>query len=154
MAVAFLQEPLSEAELVAALGSVETELAFLFENQKIPNAILGKLASFGFTDVAVWSQFGDSPEQVRKAVEKDLKIDPSVSPLHRAMVARIVNCWQVAAARSEKRRAEDAEQGIGDRPRTLPKGKHLELMRAYTAAHGELRETDTPAASLVESKLE
>ena len=91
MAVSFLSEPLSDAELVVALGSVETELAFLFENQKIPNAILGKLASFGFTDVAVWSQFGDSPEQVRQAIEKDLKIDPAVSPLHRAMVARIVN---------------------------------------------------------------
>ena len=93
MAVQFLSEPLPADQLSVALGQLETELAFLFENHKTPNDIFGKLASFGFTDTGVWAQFGDNAEQVRNGIEKDLKIVPSASPLHRAMVARLVSCW-------------------------------------------------------------
>ena len=43
---------------------------------------------------------------------------------------------------------------MGDLPRTLPRRKHLELIRAHNKLHKELVEKDVPYAGCVEAKLD
>eukprot|EP00972_Heterocapsa_arctica_P029418 4331078-Heterocapsa_arctica.AAC.1 len=84
------------------------------------------------------------------SIVADLGINPAAS----AMVARLNAAWQAAGTRSSRQRQDEAGQRVGDLPRTLPKGQHLDLARAFSKAHFELKDRDRPAASYLEWRLE
>ena len=69
-------------------------------------------------------------------------------------MARLVTAWEAAGTRAQRRRQEEAEQRVGDLPRTLPKGQHLDLARAFAKVHFEMGDRDRPAEAYVEWRLE
>ena len=79
---------------------------------------------------------------------------PNTVFLAKGTVARVVSAWRSASQRGQKRTAAEADQIAGDLPRTLPKKKHLELIRAHNKLHKELVEKDAPYGGCVKSKLE
>ena len=99
-----LSSLLNADALDAALKEVDNEMAFLFETHKVPKEVLGLISSIGFTDLDVWSKFGENQEQVRAGIVKYVGINPEAGPAQRALVARLINCWETASVRSKKKR--------------------------------------------------
>ena len=56
--------------------------------------------------------------------------------------------------RGQKRKAEEAEQRVGDLPRRIPRSVHLNLQRAFEDLHDELEDDEIPHKSYVEAKLD
>ena len=66
---------------------------------------------------------------------------PNTEFLAKGTVARVISAWRSASQRGQKKRtAAEADHIAGDLPRTLPKKKHLELIRAHNELHKELVE--------------
>ena len=55
--------------------------------------------------------------------------------------------------RAEHQQKREAEQRVGDLPRTIPKPAHIEMRKAYTIAHADLPKRLTPATGYIESKV-
>ena len=149
-----LKTPLTEAEITATLVSADAELKFLFEEAGIPRDVQAKVVDMGYTDSVVFAKLEDKAEDARKIFKADLDLDENRRGPFNAMVARLMSVWEAANKRGEKRRVEEAERKVGDLPRVLPKARHLELLRAYEAAHRELKDKDIPAPSYIEVRLE
>ena len=107
-----------------------------------------------YTDALVFAKMEDSAPAMRASIKVDVGLDPAASPAARAMVARLVPAWEAAGTRAQRHRQEEAEQRVGDLPRTLPKGQHLDLARAFAKVHFEMGDRDRPAEAYVEWRLE
>ena len=137
-----------------ALKGMETDLSSLLVDIQIPRDIQARIALLGYGGVRVFSRVEDTAEKVRDFVKTDLGVDPSKSPQHRSMAARLVTAWEAARKRVEHRHVHEAEQRVNDLPKILPKSQHLELARAYAQVHRALKDAEAPAASYVEWRLE
>ena len=99
---------LTEEAQDEALKSMETDLSSLLVDVKIPRDIQARIALLGYGGVNVFSRVEDSAEKVREFIKTDVSIDASKSPLHRAMVARLVTAWEAARKRVEQRHHREA----------------------------------------------
>lgn len=149
-----LENRLSAEEESAALRSMTSELSFLLTSHGIPEAIQAKIAHLGYSDVFVFSKIQSSDEKVRRVLELDVGLKESGGPGSRAMICRMLAAWETPQKRTDRRRQEEAEQRVGDLPRTLPRSSHLELVRGFARAHFVLPEKLTPAPAYLEWRLE
>ena len=152
--MSLLTNPPSAAEVAAGIVLLDADLCYVFDNLKVPADVQAAVAHLGYVDLQVFSKIEDTPGKVREVIKSDVGLDPTASPAHRALMARLVVAWETAAKRVEKRCIEEADQRAGDLPRSLPKGSHLDLTRAFTKVHGSITDKLTPAPSYLEAKLE
>ena len=150
----FLATAMAPLEIEANLKLISSELSFLFTQEGIPEDVQAKLASLGYLDTAVFSRIEDTPKEVREVLTRDVGVDPTTSPQHRAVHAKVLVAWDHAKKRIEARIQEDSTQRVTDAPRVLTKGIHHELIKAFEKIHGELKDKQYPAPAYVESKLE
>ena len=127
--MSLLGTPPERESMETALRAMSAEFVFLLDSLGIPTDIQAKLAILGYTDAVVFAKMEDSAPSMRASIKTDVGLDPDASPAARAMVARLVTAWEAAGTRAQRRRQEEAEQRVGDLPRTLPKGQHLDLAR-------------------------
>ena len=149
-----LGTPPERESMETALRAMSAEFVFLLDSFGIPTDIQAKLAILGYTDAVVFAKMEDSAPAMRASIKTDVGLDPDASAAARAMVARLVTAWEAAGTRAQRRRQEEAEQRVGDLPRTLPKGQHLDLARAFAKVHFEMGDRDRPAEAYVEWRLE
>ena len=156
MSASLLTAPLGAAEEADALKQMDPELHYLIEARKIDLDIIAMISHNGLEDLVTFHKWDDSPEKVREAIIKDLKLDPDASPKHRAMVARIVAAWEATGKRISARDTEEAEQRTtgSAMPKTVPKAVYLEITRTFGRVHRELPDKEQPAKSLVEKRFE
>ena len=154
MSLLTVDQALNAVEASAALSAIDAELRFLLESSKIPMDIIAKIAHLGYTDVETFSHMESDPKALRKVFKEDVGLDPAGGPQHRAMVARLLSCWETAGKRGVKRKEEEASQRVGDLLRPLPKVRHLELSRAYSLAHRDLTDKESPAPSYLDWRFE
>ena len=152
--MSLLSAPLAAPEAAAALRTMGAELIFLLESANIPQDIIAKFCELGYTDVDTFANMEVDAKEVRKMLKDDVGLDPAGGPQHRSMTARLVSAWSSAGTRSAKLKEEEATQRAGDLPRHMTKAKHLELTRAYQAAHRELRDRERPAPAYLDWRLE
>ena len=152
--MSLLSAPVADNQVKDALSTMGSELTYLLEAANIPEDIIAKIGSIGYTDIDTFAHMESDAKAVRIVLKDDISLDPAVSPAHRAMTARLVAAWETAGRRSAKQKEEEAAQRVGDLPRHLPKGKHLELLRAYQSAHKELKDKECPAPSYLEWRFE
>ena len=152
--MSLLTHPLAGDAVERAIGTMSSELVFLLESTQVPRDIIAKLGELGYTDMDTFSNMEVNPKEVRTVLKDDVGLDPAGGAGHRAMTARIIGAWASAGHRTTKQREEDATQRATDLPRHLPKSKHLELTRAYTAAHRELRDRERPAPAYLDWRFE
>ena len=152
-AVSLLSAALGAAEEEQALKDLDTGLAFLFDQQKIPKDIQAMVSSLGYSDAGVFAELGSDVDAVRKIFKDDVGLDPDKGAKERAMTARLVATWRSAQTRSELQLKREAEQRVGDLPRTIPKPVHIEMRRAFTRAHEDLPKKLTPAPVYIEGKI-
>ena len=131
-----------------------SELVFLLESSQIPRDIIAKFGEIGYTDMDTFSHMDVDTRGVRTLLKDDVGLDPAGGTQHKSMTARILAAWDAAGKRSSKLRDEEAAQRAGDLPRHATKSKHLELTRAYKAAHRELREKERPAPAYLDWRFE
>ena len=68
-------------------------------------------------------------------------------------IAKLLDSWETAGIRGAKKKAEEAEQRIGDLPVRMTAPEHNELVRGYDDAHEEgLEERETPANFVIEAQ--
>ena len=147
-AMSLLDAPLDAAAADAAVATMDANIVHLFEQKQIPHDIIAKIADAGYTDVEVFAEFADKVENVRATIKTDLGLDPEKGAKHRAMTGRLITAWKTAVARGAAKDKEEAEQRVGDLPRTLPKSQHQELLRSHAKAYyEELPDGDTHAPS-------
>ena len=148
-----LNVPLT-AELEAqAMKQIDVGLAFILDQGKVDRDVQAKISSLGYSDLGVFAEIGSDAEGVRRVLKDDVGLDPEKGAGHRAMTARIVSCWRSAQTRAELQQKREAEQRVGDLPRTIPKPAHIEMRKAYTIAHADLPKRLTPATGYIESKV-
>ena len=152
--MSLLSTPVEEGLISAAVANMESELVFLFENARVPVDIIAKFGVLGYEDVETCAHMEVNATQVREVIKTDITLDPSAGPDRRAMMARLLAVWDAASKRVAKQKEEEASQQAGDLPRHLPKGKHLQVVKAYTAAHKELPDKEVPAPSYIEWRCE
>ena len=143
-----------EARVKEAMAEASKEVKFLWGQFKISLQAQARLAELGFTDVEIFASMEDSEAKVRAFILGGLGFRQDTEFVAKGTVARIISAWTSAQQRGEKRAAADADQRVGDLPRTLPRRKHLELIRAHNKLHKELVEKDVPYAGCVETKLD
>ena len=105
-----LTAPLGTAEEAVELKQMDPELYYLLEARKIDLDIIAMISFNGLEDMVTCHKWDDSPEKVREAIVKDLKLDPDASPRHRTMVARIIAACEATGKRISARDNEEAEQ--------------------------------------------
>ena len=148
-----LKEPLTQEAMDGAMKGIDVGLAFLFDQAKVPTDIQAMIVSLGYSDAGVFAEIGGTAENVREVLKTDVGLDPAAGAQHRAMTARLISVWRSAQKRAEHQQALEAEQRVGDLPRTVPKSHHIEIRRAFALIHAELPKKLTPAAVYVESKV-
>ena len=124
-----------EERVTEALSEVSKELKFIWGQLKLCLQAQARLAELGFTDVESFGALDDNEAAVRAFVLGGLGFRPESEFIAKGTVARIISAWRSAAQRGQKRTAAAADQIAGDLPRTLPKKKHLELIRAHNKLH-------------------
>ena len=152
--MSLLAAPLAAADAAEAIRKMGAELVFLLESAGIPQDIIAKFGDLGYSDVDTFANMEVDAKEVRKMLKDDVGLDPAGGPQHRSMTARLVSAWSSAGTRSAKLKEEEATQRAGDLPRHMTKAKHLELTRAYQAAHRELRDRERPAPAYLDWRLE
>eukprot|EP00971_Amphidinium_carterae_P185461 3682209-Amphidinium_carterae.1 len=140
-----MDSPLAAEAAKAAQAELGVELAYLFDSMKVDAAVQAKISSLGYTEILVFAKVEEQHDAMREFLKKDVGLDGAVSSANRAMVAKVIACWCAANVRVRKRHEEEAEQRLGQVPRTLPKSATLELFRAFATMHHELTERDAPA---------
>jgi len=118
--MALLPNAMEEAAMTAAIKTMSSDLVYLFEDLGIPAEIQAAFGAMGVTDISVFAKLQDTSARFRDLVKTDVKLDPSLSPAHRTMTAKVVLAWEAATKRLEKRFTEEAEQRVGDLPRSSP----------------------------------
>ena len=94
-----LPHPLSDEDVASAVKDISVDLVFLLDNMKVHSDIQAKLAGLGYTDLVVFAQLEDEPAKVRTVIKEDLGIDPTASPQHRNMCARLEVAWEAVRKR-------------------------------------------------------
>ena len=94
----------------AALAGMDAEVKFLLETAKVPEAVIAKIGSLGYTSVDVLSKVGGTLSEVREFIAQDLTFNPTASPTNRRVAACILSCWEACNKRSSAAREEEAQQ--------------------------------------------
>jgi hypothetical protein len=150
----YLDTPLAAEVIEEHVGTLSADLSFLFDKEGVAKDIQAKLASLGYTDMAVFSRIEDTATAVREVLATDVGLNPKTSPAHRTMQAKVLVAWDNAKRRIETRNQEEASQRVHDAPRTLSKNAHFDLIKAYEKVHGEKPDKLNPAPAYIEAKLE
>ncbi len=85
--------PMTADEITMNLKALTTDLSYLLEKEGMLPEVQAKLASLGYTDVAVFSRMEDTAAAVREVLKVDIGLDPATPPQHRAMGARVLVAW-------------------------------------------------------------
>ena len=152
--MSLLGSPIPVDQVSDAMAAMDSELIYLLESSKVPTEIIAKFGSLGYTDIETFAHMEVSGAAVREMIKSDISLDPAAGPDRRAMVARLLAVWDAAGKRAAKLKEEEASQRAGDLPRHLPKGKHLEIVRAFASAHRELKDKECPAPSYLDWRFE
>ena len=149
-----LSAPVEEAAVADAIASMNSELVYLLESSQVPPEIIAKFGVIGYSDVETFAHMEVNATAVREMIKSDITLDPAGGPQHRAMMARLLAVWEAAGKRASKLKEEEAAQRAGDLPRHIPKGKHLEIVKAYAKAHKTLKDKECPAPCYLEWRFE
>ena len=122
----------------AAITGMCSELQGLLEEYKVEREIMAALATFGYTDILVFSKAGRDEAAFERFIQKNLQLDVDKSMLHSSAAARLTLAWEAAVERKDVQKKEDAEARVGGLNKVLTKVKHSSMRRAYDAAHSEL----------------
>ena len=120
---------------------------------QVPSNVVAKLAQIGVTDPDIFSKMADTAVDLRTFLKDDFTLVAN-STKKKVLTARILNVWESATTRGQKRKAEEAEQRIGDMPRTIPRTTFLGLSQSAEDLYGEWEDENTPHKSYFESKLD
>ena len=101
-----------------------------------------------FSELEVFSKLADTAAEVRQIANTELGLRPDLGIQGRALVGRILTCWEAAQKRMSRRQVEEADQRAVDIPRRLPAHEHDDMLNAYEDAHEEEEDIDTPAKGL------
>lgn len=151
-----LTNAIEEPTVAQLLSGVKPDLRYLWVQSGIHIQIQARLAQLGYTAMEIFAGVDDTAPAVRAFVQTEVGLKQEGNPLFRAQVAAVLAAWQAAETRGRKRRAEDAEQRVGDLPRKMPKKIYNQLLQSYNDSHPQekLLDTNTPASCYLEDKLE
>ena len=95
----------------------------------------------------------DNRAEARLAAEKDIGLDKSTIE-GRAQIASIVVAWEAAKDYDQKEHELRAEARILGQKRILQVQERQSMLRAVSAVHGKLNETETPSNEYLSAKAE
>ena len=149
-----LKEPMTPGQVAEAIASADPDLVYLWGQGKgLPLEIQARFATLGFTEMDVFSKLADSAAEVRVIAQTELGLRDDLGIRGRAIVGRILTCWEAAGKRLSRKHLEDADQRAVDLPRRLPAQEHDEMLNAFEDAHEEKEDADTPAKLYTDGKV-
>ena len=155
MTASFLQTPYGGEEQTSLLKIIDDDLSFLWNaGNNVPLDVQAKLTDLGFTDIGVWAKVAETTAELRTMFMEEVGMKAEGNKNFRAVVSRILDSWETAKIRGQKKKEVEADQRVNDMPRRLSKNDHLELLRSFNRLHKELLENQVPAACLVEAFLD
>ena len=106
-----LKEPLSQEQIKAAIADTDSELVYLWEQGKgLPVEVQARFSIMGFSELDVFSKLADSAAEVRVIASTELGLRDDLGIKGRALVGRILTCWEAAQKRMSRRQVEGADQ--------------------------------------------
>ena len=95
----------------------------------------------------------DEVAGVREFIIKDVGIKAEGNPQYRSHISGLLASWKAAKKRGDERHKAEAEQRVHSLPRKISEQEHMEMLNAYVALHGPLKEREIPAEAYIEQKL-
>ena len=152
--IPLLADPLTSSQIHAAIAAADSDLVYLWEQGKgLPLEIQARFSILGFTEISVFSKLADTAGEVRTIVQEELGLRNDLGIRGRAIVGRILTCWEAAQKRLSRKHTEEADQRAIDLPRRLPEQEHDEMLNAYEEAHEAREDIDTPAKPYTDGKI-
>ena len=145
--------PIGEMAQKPLLAKLSHELSFIWDSYVIPHEIQARLSQLGFWDANVFANLEDSKPEVRKFFKEQVGIKQEGNEHYTSYIAKLLDSWETAVTRGTRKKAEEAEQRVGDLPVRMTAQEHNELIRGYDDAHeDELEEREIPAAFVIEAQ--
>ena len=123
--MSLLPNPLTAEQIAEMKSKMASDLLFLLESSSVPQEIIGRLGELNYLDIETFAHLEEEPKDFKAAIQNDIGLNPSSSPAHRSMMAKLVAVWDSARRRKNSMQQEEADQRASDVPRHLPRGKHL-----------------------------
>jgi hypothetical protein len=151
-----LDNPLTAPEIEGGLDSLSSDLAYLLADSNLPDDVRARIGIIGYNSMAVFAKAGSSITEVRNWIKNDIGLDVTHGIAQRTCQAQITTAWEAAGKRIEHKQAEEAEVRASDGPipRSLQKATYVDLNRAFSKRHRELKDKETPAKAYVELRFE
>jgi len=138
----------------AHLAALDPDLAYLFDELSIPEAVQANLSAREVRKMGVFAKVEASEDSFREWLKSDLGLDPSNSVAERVSVAKLAEAWEAARQRATTTRKLEAEARVTGQAREMLKGTHLSLRRACARAHGHVEDRRCPGRAYLETRLE
>ena len=148
---------LSAEQEAAGLKKLEKDAACILDDKGVPAAVQGRLGHIGVTSLDVFAVIEDTSAGVRQWLVDVLGLDPDADLESRTNIAKVIAAWQASKKRVSTQDSLEAEQRSSKIPKTIMKGKHVEMRAAYVAAHrGGVVPDDKemPSAAYVEAAID
>ena len=106
----FLREPMTPEQITSAISEADSDLVYLWEQGKgLPLEIQARFAVLGFTEMAVFSKLADTAAEVRLIAQNELGLREDLGIKGRALVGRILTCWEAAQSRLTRKHNEEVD---------------------------------------------
>ena len=148
-----LAVPIPPGTATSLVAEMSSDLSFLMETNNVPFEIQARVSELGFKVMATWAMLDDSAAGVREFIIKDVGIKAEGNPQYRSHISGLLASWKAAKQRGDERHKAEAEQRVHSLPRKISEQEHMEMLNAYVALHGPLKEREIPAEAYIEQKL-
>ena len=135
------------------VNQLEAEFRFVLDESEVDSRIQAKIASIGFNTVNKFARWEDSPDKIRASMTTDLEVDVGNIP-GKVATAAVVAAWELAKERVTKRQKDNAEAHVNELPKKMRKTDYITLLRSYSRVFKELKDSEAPACTYLEQKLE
>ena len=153
-----LAAALTPLQITENTALIESDLAFLFDSQKLHKEVQAKIAMEGYTELPLFakSDAGGGATGVHAFIKDDLGIVPTAGSIKRATAGRIVLAWEAAQKRVEARNEAEASQCAADGPMTIQRLEYVNLCKAHLDRRDkkELAEKLMSGQSYLEKRLD
>jgi hypothetical protein len=144
----------SEAEQLAAVALLNADLAGLLAAKEVPRVVQAKLALKRVKSMSMLAVLQDTRAGMRVFCKDSLGLDEAANPDAVIDIATVVDAWEAAKLRVERRNALEAEASVSAEPKAVPKTEHMELRSKFEKVYMVIEDKEAPAYSSVEDLFE
>jgi hypothetical protein len=145
---------LSPAEVDAALGKADSELAFAFERNDVSKDVLAAFIHSGIDNMNKFAGIAKDGDDLKAMMLKEFGYDSSVSLGERVRITNIVICFEMAKSRVSERNKLEGELMAKHIIKPLTVSEHGAMRTAWERRFWVIEDEWVPSRVYLERRLE